>query len=278
MSNLLSAGFVRLRKNKVFYAALGVILVYCVLIYISQYMEMQKYGETYGLDYRLDPLFVNFLVILGITEAVFVSLFTGTEYSDGTIRNKLVIGNQRSTIYLSNLIVSITAGMSMVIIGYVTGIVLGMPLFGGFRTPLWQTVFYLLIGVLAGISYAAVFYLISMLSSSKATSAVICLLVGFGMMFLGAYVLVSLAQPEMIEQMIVKDGQQVIEEVRNPDYLDGMKREIYQFVLDVLPSGQCLQTFNEGVLHPVRMVVSSLLMVAGTSGLGFYLFGKKDIK
>lgn len=98
------------------------------------------------------------------------------------------------------------------------------------------------------------------------------------MMFLGAYILVSLEQPEMIEQMMIKDGQQVMELVRNPNYLDGMKREIYQFILDVLPSGQCMQTFDEEVLHPVRMVVSSLVMVAGTSGLGIYLFGKKDIK
>lgn len=278
MSNLLSAGFVRLRKNKVFYVALGVILVYCVLIYISQYIEMQKYAEAYGMDYKLDPLFVNFMMILGITEAVFVSLFTGTEYSDGTIRNKLVIGNLRSTIYLSNLIVSIVAGISLIVVGYMAGVILGMPLFGTFQTPLPQTLFYLLIGILAGISYAAIFHIISMLSSSKATSAVVCLLVGFGMMFLGAYILVSLEQPEMIEQMMIKDGQQVMELVRNPNYLDGMKREIYQFILDVLPSGQCMQTFDEEVLHPVRMVVSSLVMVAGTSGLGIYLFGKKDIK
>lgn len=274
MNNLVSAGWIRLRKNKLFYTALCVILVYCVCIYVSQFRNMQKYG----LEYTLDPLFSNFLILIGIVTGVFVSLFIGTEYSDGTIRNKVVVGHARTTMYLSDLIVCILAGMSMVLLGYGVGICLGMPLFGTFHTPPAQTLFYLLMGMMAGMTYVSVFYMITMLSSSKANSAVICLLVGFAALFLAVYVLSALAQPEKIEQLVMKNGQQVVETVKNPAYLAGMKREIYQFVLDVLPSGQCLQVFNGEVAHPIRMILASVLTSAAAGCLGIRLFGKKDLK
>ena len=274
MNNLVSAGLVRLRKSRLFYTALGVILLYCVFVYVSQFRNMQKYGFAYTLD----PLFCNFLILMGILTSVFVSLFMGTEYSDGTIRNKLVVGHARVTIYLSGLAVCIAAGMSMILVGYGVGVCLGMPLFGTFQTPPAQTLFYLLIGMTAGISYVSVFYMITMLSASKANSAVICLLTGFAVLFLTVYVLSALAQPEKIEQLVVRDGQQVVETAKNPAYLAGMKREIYQFILDVLPSGQCLQVFSGEVLHPVRMIASCLVTAAAAGCAGSRLFEKKDLK
>ena len=166
----------------------------------------------------------------------------------------------------------------MILLGYIIGGFLGMPLFGSFETPLSHILQCLIIGILTGISYVSIFHLITMLSSSKAASAVICLLIGFGILFLGISILDLLARPEMINQMVMKDGKEVLETVENPAYLTGMKREIYQFILDILPSGQFIQLFNMEAFHPVRMIVSSLVTTATTSCLGICLFNKKDIK
>ena len=57
--------------------------------------------------------------------AVFIGVFVGTEYSDGTLRNKLIIGHSRSSIYISNLIVCTTAGIIMHLTYIITTILLG---------------------------------------------------------------------------------------------------------------------------------------------------------
>lgn len=274
MNNLLSAGFVRLKKSKIYYSALGVILLYCVFVYVSQYLNMKKYDLTYSLE----PLFFNFLPMIGIISAVYVSLFMGTEYSDGTIRNKLIIGNTRTSIYLSHLLVCITAETILILFGYMLGILLGIPLFGVFQMPASEVVKYCILGLLSGISYTAIFYTITMLNSSKANSAVICLLVAFAVLILGIYILDLLVQPEEVKQLAVKNGKEVLELAKNPSYLAGKKRDIYQFILDFLPSGQCFQMFEGEKVNIIRMYASSVLTTIGISCMGIYLFWKKDIK
>lgn len=54
-----------------------------------------------GYPTALDDRFFAYSFFIGILSAIFCSLFTGTEYSDGTIRNKIVVGHSRISIYLS---------------------------------------------------------------------------------------------------------------------------------------------------------------------------------
>ena len=58
---------------------------------------------------------------MGLVAAVFISLFVGSEYSDGTIRNKLVVGHSRMRIYLANLIVCSIACV-LISLAYAAGI------------------------------------------------------------------------------------------------------------------------------------------------------------
>ena len=90
------------------------------------YISTRQYG-----DYEAQ--ITNVLFIYALTVAIlipaFVSLFVGTEYSDGTIRNKMIIGHTRTCIYLSNLIVSSTAGLGFCI-SYIVGVIVaGLPLY-----------------------------------------------------------------------------------------------------------------------------------------------------
>ena len=40
-----------------------------------------------------------------------------------------------------------------------------------------------------------------------------------------------------------------METVKNPAYLTGISRTVYQNILDFLPAGQAVQIFNQGVLE-----------------------------
>lgn len=274
MSRLLHAGVYRLRKSKVLYGCMAGIGLYCIFVYVSQYLNMKKYDTNFVLD----PLFFNFLTFIGIAIAVVVSLYVSTEYHDGTIRNKLVGGLARENVYLANFVISTISGLCIIGFGYMLGVVVGIPLFGSFEMPLSYLVKILLVSGLAAVAYVSIFNMISMLCANKASSAVFCILFAFGMMFLAIMMISKLSQPEVIEQLVMVDQEMVTETVKNPAYLVGTAREIYQNLLEFLPAGQMFQVINQGEIHPVRMAAYSSLIIAGTNVIGIYAFKKKDIK
>ncbi|MEG0494561.1 MAG: ABC transporter permease, partial [Clostridia bacterium] len=77
-----------------------------------------------GMRYRnapaapIDQIFFFQAVIIGLVSPLFCGLFLGTEYSDGTMRNKLIVGQKREKIYLSSFIVCTCAAVMMVASNY----------------------------------------------------------------------------------------------------------------------------------------------------------------
>ena len=109
-------------------------------------------------------------------------------------------------------------------------------------------------GILLVLSYVSIFHMISMLSSSKTTSAVVCILAAVFMMVFAGIIFSKLSQPEMITQAVIANGETVMETVKNPAYLTGISRTVYQNILDFLPAGQAVQIFNQGVLNLGKMM------------------------
>lgn len=83
MYKLLNAGFARIKKNKVFW---GTIIVSLAVALITIF----KYGLN-DLEFNVDSLICGYTNIIGLVIAIFTSIFVGTEYDYGTIRNKIVI-------------------------------------------------------------------------------------------------------------------------------------------------------------------------------------------
>ena len=97
-----------------------------VFMAAMDYISTLQYG-----DYEAQITNVLFIypLVAAILIPAFVSLFVGTEYSDGTIRNKMIIGHTRAGIYLSDLIVCSTAGLGFCI-SYIIGVfAAGLPLY-----------------------------------------------------------------------------------------------------------------------------------------------------
>ena len=113
MSQLLRANFSRLWKSGIFRLCVLFSIGLSGFMVIMRYVDIQKHSEEYaelGIEYSSADglMFVGALYLL-FAAAVLVGIFVGTEYADGTIRNKLVVGHNRPTIYLSNLIVCAVA-------------------------------------------------------------------------------------------------------------------------------------------------------------------------
>ncbi len=228
----------------------------------------------------LDSRYFIFPFLSGILMSAFCALFVGAEYSDGTIRNKLIVGHSRRTIYLSNLVLCVAAGV-LLCLGYIAAVLAaGFPLLGPLHTPIPLILWYTLCSVVMTTAVTALFTMFAMLCQNKAVTAVTCIFLSYFLLFLGIYLNSRLEEPEIYPPYeYIQDGQIVTAEAQpNPSYIRGAKRAVYQFFYD-LPGCQVVQlaaSIDSGA--PPRLPLCSLTVIVLSTGAGTALFRKKDLK
>ena len=148
MCDLFLAGFNRLWRSRVFQICCLVSFAANVFVMLATYRQVLNYTEL-GLEHSiaLDSVFYGLVPVLGVMCAAFVSLFIGTEHSDGVMRNMLVVGRARWEIYLANYAVCFVGTTAFLVCWFLGGLV-GIPLIG-----VWQDVNGLLLGCAVPVSY-----------------------------------------------------------------------------------------------------------------------------
>ena len=277
MRNLLASNFSRLRKNKVFWFGMAVMLIWAVTYMRNGCRQALRSMPVYR--YGIDHYYFFYALPLGMVCAVFTSLFLGTEYSDGAIRNKLIIGHTRIQVYLAGFLTCYAATLLM-LASWLLSALVALPVLGAFRMGTAGLTQYLLLSVLLAAAYCAIFTLVAMLAANKTTSAVFSMLLFLILLSCGSSVYNRLNEEEMTSNVIITtdSGMQMGAPEPNPDYISGPKRTVYEWLLDLLPGGQATQLEALSVTHPVRMLIlSGFLTVFVTAG-GLYLFCRKDLK
>ena len=122
-----------------------------------------------------------------------------------------------------------------------------------------------------------------MLCQNRAVAAVINILLIFTMLFISLYIRAWLEMPETLStQSVVMDENGVssvtTEEVPNPMYLRGAKREVCEFINNFLPTGQTVQFTNMEAENVPLLCGYSVVISAVAAGAGMAAFKKKDIK
>lgn len=279
MRKLLSAESFRLAKSKVLRIGMAVLFFYGVYVYLYSFYLQNSTGKIE----RVDEYFFNHILFMGILTAIFASLYVGTEYTDGTIRNKLIVGCRRKDIYLAKLAAGFLAGTFLWASYLAAAFLIGMPLLGFFKTDPFKMFYYMLCSLLLTFAYMSIMVLCSMLNTNKALNAVLCILLALGLLLMASIVGGRLEAPEMVTgtyTMSSINGEFVpVEPYPNPRYVSGTKREVYEWILDILPSGQAVQITNyTGGNHPERWPVCSLVIIAVVTGTGLAVFERKDIR
>lgn len=279
MNKLLSAGFVRLKKDKVFWAIMGFMVIMALVIVINAATSSKEYQREVGLE----ELMFKHVLFMGIFMAAFSGLFLGTEYSEGTIRNKLVIGHTRKDIYLSSLIISITAGIAICLSFIVTTLLSGLALVGTFSKEADMKLVlqaFLLTLLITGV-FCALFTMCSMLNRNKSLNCVLVIMGMFAMLMVSSYIYAGLNEPEMWESYVYEDETgEIVKGASepNPYYVSGAKREVYEFLIHFLPTGQAALIGEGDLSHAGEMADYSILIMIGSTAAGLYFFKKKDIK
>ena len=275
MAKLLRANLSRLWKSRIFYVG----LIFMLLLNVFLVLDGWNYGRQGYPEPLEDMLFQN-CIIIGFVSAVVVGMFLGTEYSDGTIRNKIAVGHTRASIYLANLIVCAAASALLLLISLALGFGLGSFLLDPLGLPMKVLLLYTCIGLLTTVSFASIYTLVAMLSPSKASGAVLCLVLALVLLFATSAVEGTLTEPEMVQDFIMSvDGTPNLGEPHpNPRYVTGTKRAVLEVIYDILPTGQAFQISNNECAHPARLPAFSLLVALVTSAAGALLFRRRDLK
>ena len=275
MTNLLRANFSRLRKTLVVW---GGALVCVAMAGFTTYTHVSDQREL-GVVFLLDVTFFIYTIIVGFLMSIVASTTLGTEYSDGTMRNKLSVGHLRRDVYLSNLISMTAVSWFYCAVYMLSAGVFGVP-FAGWLTADGKTIAIVIVGsLLLEMAFSAIYTCISMNCSQKATTAILCILVFFALMIASTYVFRMLeAAPERAAYHMSLSGEPELVTEPNPRYLEGTKRAVYEFLNDLIPTGQAVEYYIVEITHPVRMMLCALGITAVSTGAGLFLFRRKNLK
>ena len=262
MRNLIYVNMMRLKKSRIFCAGIIVSMAYVAFLLIMNYREMTYSPET--VINQLNWYFLSTLPIASAFCSVFSGMFLGTEYSDGTIRNKLMVGYTRKEIYSANLLTVFLANAFVYFAGCFVTVVMGIPMFGWNLVAPMNFALRMFSGILMLGAYAGVFTFLSMLIDSKAVSAAGCM-VFYAILFIGSPFLQAAVYSYY--------------ETMPWNYLpDKSIQPLLEFLYDFLPSGQVMQISGGITLHPYRLPIYSVICIVLTTVCGTAAFAKKDLK
>lgn len=203
MYKLISASFFKLRKSLCFKIYLLFGLVYGVSNVVLHYLDVEmikiavSVGEVTADGYTMnaDSVLFDSAMTMLFAAAVFTAIFLGREHSDGTIRNKLIVGHGRSAVYLTNLIVCVAANTAGLLLALCTTLAVGVPLLGTDFTAGEIAVRTVCI-VTASIAVTALTVTGAMLIHSRAAITAVLILSVFAFLFAATYIEERLNTPE----------------------------------------------------------------------------------
>lgn len=276
MNKLLTANFARLRKNQVFILSVIFMVVIGILFPLVTYQEMLELNIIYHLQERA----FWYPVFLGVILAIFCGLFLGTDNSDNTIRNKIIVGHTRNNIYFSNLITCMIVGVILCITHTIIIICVGTPLLGFYTMEIGDVIGYSVAIITMSFSFASIYTFVSMNCQSKATIAVVCLMLWFCLLFVSLYVQNKLMEPEMVEGSVVLSSinGQSVDMVKNPDYISGKTRDVFTFLSEFLPSGQAILFMRCEATRWGHIIIYNIVTSSVLSVLGMFFFRHKDLR
>lgn len=285
MSRLIKAEYARLLHSGSFWLAAIAVTFFSIASPVILYSDIRKNPEAYqDLDIALrnidGPLFAASMLLM-IILAVFMGIFISTEYSDGTIRNKIITGHKRSHIYLSKLIVCGTAGVAMNLYFVFLMLLFGNLLLEDSVMPLRDLILFSACSSLFLIAAVALYLLLGMLIQHKAANAVVILLLSFGMLYTAMSLDYSLTAPEYYDAYTYVDQNtgetENIPRRKNHRYPRGIKRKIYEKLYVSIPGCQIHQVQVQEKKNLAESSAYALLVIILSTGAGIVLFQRKDL-
>ncbi len=324
MIKLLRANFARMFRSRFYILCLIVGLGFNAFITIDEYFGLKHYTDSWIVENYTDMeesieairSFNNYEHMMGnvwisciFLIPAFIGFFIGTDYSDGTIRNKIMVGHRRGYIYLSNFI-TVLAGSEIIYLGSLTEVyILGRCLFKYSYHSGEEILEFVLIGALIMAAVAAVITFVAMLVRSKAGGGVCSVTIAFAMVVCATMIEQALNQPEYynkncywnskIEQYyelpasleelsleeleeygITQADFEYMEPMqqKNPGAVSGIKRKVYTFLDKTLPGNQLYSASQWQDERYIFTICSDIILIIALTAAGIFIFRKRNLK
>lgn len=284
MGKLIISEALRMSKTLCFKIYMIFAAAYGVTTVLSEYTSVVRMRNGgYDVDFAVDGIAFGGCGSVLVAGAVFAGMFIGREYSDGTVRNKLVVGHGRCGIYLSNFIVCTAANVIAMLVSFIVTFALGIPLLG-IKMTAGETALLILLSIISCIAVTSVLVLIPMLIGKKSAAVAILILSVFFMFGLTSYIDSRLREPEYsggMEMVVTEEGKtefREMEQTKNPLYLDEDTRKVFEFFDDFLPSSQLYHIASLDSPELAKTAVYDIIVLIAVTEAGILVFRKKDIK
>lgn len=260
MRKLLAADFAQLLRDKVFWAAFAFMIVSTAILVVSTHNMIALDNYAPG-TWTAETSMFCMLPSVGIVNAIWLHLFIGSDYDQGTIRNKFISGHTRRAIFFSHWLVACIGALVILLASLSLGVCLSWYFFRSFMLNATDLALAVTSCVLLTICYAAINVALAMNISRKASSVVCGMIVMIGMSTFTSFLEVELSS------VLVSGWTPVT-----------LKDHLILLLYDLLPSGQCSQINAMMFDHLARWPLYSLILIVLVTAAGYLLFRQKDIK
>lgn len=260
-------------KNKYFwFCALAAFFVNGLLVYIMLRVS--------SAPIRWEGMMFGFSGVSLFTSGAFAAMFLGEEYSDNTIRNKLIIGKTRTQIFFANTITTVIGGLCMLAAEKIFP--LSIAIFGGAEKLSMSTEDFalgILIYVCAVTASCVFFSAIETLVTKQSSAVVLTLALTIIAYIVSPMINNKLEVPQTITINVNDENGQFVEEREeaNPDAVTGVPRVVLETVYNTLSFGQLTQITRNTDARPF-LPLYSLGTVVVTMGVGALMYRRKDLK
>lgn len=273
MRNLLCADLRRLVKSRTFLLALLAVLAYTALVVLVCWDHCAQGTGNYTLEAILAAGFglMGYLSIPSLIYAALLSVHLGADYSDGTLRNKLTVGRTREQVYLADLLTCVIASVGLdVLYLLLSGALCAYPVLemAGvlLKASPGQVLAWIAAALLARAAWASVVKLAVTILGNRTAGAIAALLLVMGAMVLCQF---SFNQIQFLSNRLssgvpVENGK--------------ARLAFWQFLMDLLPTGQSLQVSMLYTPTLWRLPLLSTAVFAVSTGAGLVLFRRRDLK
>lgn len=274
MRKLLTANF--LGKCKAFWLiALGITLL-AVLANIPALWNSLAYE---GTSCFIEESLFQLIPYLPFICTLFVSLFLSPEFEEHTIRNKLIVGHTRRNIFFAADFTCMAACL-LLLLGLLFGAGLTAALFSrSFQLP-WTALASLTLDCML-LTMVFSTLCVAFIMNIPQKPSIFLTLFFLAMLYAASFLGARLDEAEMAYDSVtitVDGGVEMGNLIKNPAYIEGTTRTVYEFLYDLLPTGQTLQLNGCEFDQSYRWIPMSLMMLVLSTLAGYFPFRKREIK
>ena len=276
MTNLLKADFKKVYKDKLFMVVCIIGLVFAVLTPIINFGMLELLNSQGMSEDLINSLtggqitakYIFFMAFspandFGLIMPILFAVILCKDFSQGTVRNKILSGKSRSQIFLSTYIVTTVMLVSLILVYAFMSLGVSLILFDYSTAPFTINDFWYALGSIG--LWIAVYF---------AISAIVCL-IAYVIKNVGLTIVMVIAVNmvlSLIGGLLTMAGGMLL--ANNPSLA-----KILTAIANAIPFSVSHGTGTEFVLLDVIVsLISSIAMAVGFVFLGIKIFNKKDLK